>query len=94
MSHVTFHSTIKQTTREEKITTAKVEKFSEEVTAILRKEAAAKMKKLMYVFIRVDQKKPGLFTYEIDDSRDKISEGAGKMIRTAFDETFAKPAVG
>ena len=94
MSHVKFYSAVGQTSREEKITAAKVERFSDAVTEILRKEAAAKLKKLMYVFIRVDQKKPTLFTYEIDDSRDKISDAAGKLIRTAFEETFAKPAVG
>jgi hypothetical protein len=88
MSHVKFYSMLKQTTSEEKITAMKVEKFSDTVTVILRNEAAAKMKKLMYVFIRVDQKGPKLFTCEIDDSRDKISDAARKQIRTTFEETF------
>ena len=88
MSHVKFYSALRQTTREEKITAMKVEKFSDRVTVILRNEAAAKMKKLMYVFIRVDQKGPILFTCEIDDSRDKISEAAHKLIQMTFEETF------
>ncbi|MGC3947082.1 MAG: hypothetical protein QM762_21615 [Chryseolinea sp.] len=94
MSHVKFYTAIKQTIREEKITAAKVEKFSDAVTEILRKEAAAKMKKLMYVFVRVDQKGPTLFTYEVDDSRDKISEAGSKLIRRAFEEIIASPAFG
>lgn len=88
MSHVKFHSAIKQTTRDEKITEAKIEKFSDAVTIILRGEAAAKMKKLVYVFIRVEQQGPTSFTCEVDDSRDKISYNASKSIRTKFEEIF------
>ena len=90
MSHVKLHSAIKQSTKEEKMTESKVEKFSEAVTTILRAEAAAKMKKLMYVFIRVDQKAPNVFTYEIDDSRDKISDAAIKAIKAKFEEILGR----
>jgi hypothetical protein len=93
VSHVKFHSAIKQSTKEEKITEAKIEKFSDAVTIILRGEAAAKMKKLMYVFIRVDQKGPTSFTFQVDDSRDKISDAAIKLIRAKFEEIFVTPAV-
>ena len=93
MSHIKFHSTIRQTTKEEKTTDAKIEKFSDAVTIILRAEAAAKMKKLMYVFIRIDQSGPTLFTYEVDDSRDKISDACSKLIKAKFEEIFVAPAV-
>jgi hypothetical protein len=93
VSHVKFHSAIRQTTKEEKNTEAKIEKFSDAVTIILRAEAAAKMKKLMYVFIRVDQSGPTLFTYELDDSRDKISNACSKLIKAKFEEIFVTPAV-
>jgi hypothetical protein len=93
VSHVKFHSAIRLTTREEKITETKIEKFSDAVTIILRAEAAAKMKKLMYVFIRVDQRGSTLFTYELDDSRDKISDACSKLIRTKFEEIFVTPSV-
>ena len=88
MSHVKFHSAIRQTPKEEKINEGKIEKFSDAVTLILRGEAASKLKKLVYVFIRVDQKGPTTFTYEVDDSRDKISDASSKLIKKAFEEIF------
>lgn len=88
MSHVKFNSSITQTTRDEKIVLAKVEKFSDAVTDILRREAASKMKKLMYVFVRIDQKAPTSFTLAIDDSRDKISADGRAFIETKFSEIF------
>lgn len=88
MSHVKFNSLITQTTRDEKIVLAKVETFSDVVTDILRREAASKMKKLMYVFVHVTQKGPASFTCAIDDSRDKISPSGRGLIETKFSEIF------
>ena len=67
---------------------AKVEKFSDAVTVILRAEAALKSKKLVYVFIHVRQLTPGSFTYTLDDSRDKISSHAQESIKATFNEVF------
>ena len=91
MSHVKFDSDVRQNSVQEKILAAKVEKFSEAVTQILRTEAAAKLKKLVYVFINVRQLTPTGFTYTVDDSRDKISPGARASIQTKFDEVFGAP---
>ena len=91
MSHVKFNSTIKQSSAQEKITEAKIEKFSDAVTTILRSEATAKLKKLMYVFITVNQSGPTSFTYDLDDSRDKISEASNRLIKTKFEEIFVGP---
>lgn len=88
MSHVTFNSDVKQNSAQEKIVEAKVEKFSEAVTVILRTEAAAKMKKLVYVFINVRQLTPTAFKYTVDDSRDKISASAQASIKMKFEEIF------
>ena len=67
---------------------AKIEKFSDAVTLILRTEAATKMKKLVYVFINVRQLTPTIFSYTVDDSRDKISASANASIKTKFEEIF------
>lgn len=91
MSHVKFDSDIKQSAAQEKVMEAKVEKFSDAVTLILRTEAAAKSKKLVYVFINVRQLTPTMFRYTIDDSRDKISSGAHATIKTRFEEIFQVP---
>jgi len=91
MSHVKFDSAVKQNSVQEKIVEAKVAKFSEAVTVILRAEAAAKLKKLVYVFITVRQLTPTAFTYAIDDSRDKISSSARESIQTKFNEVFEVP---
>ena len=91
MSHVKFVSDVKQNSVQEKILAAKVDKFSEAVTQIHRTEAAAKLKKLVYVFISVRQTAPKAFTYTMDDSRDKISAGAYKSIQTKFNEVFEVP---
>lgn len=88
MSHVKFDSAVSQNAVQEKINTAKVEKFSDAVTLILRAEAALKSKKLVYVFIHVRQQTPGSFTYTIDDSRDKISPHSQASIKTKFNEVF------
>lgn len=88
MSHVKLNSHISQTQAQEKLTEGKIEKFSDAVTIILRNEAASKMKKLMYVFISVNQQGPASFTYEIDDSRDKISASSKNQIKTKFEEIF------
>ena len=88
MSHVKFDSNIQQSSGEAKITDAKVEKFSDAVTLILRTEAAAKLKKLVYVFINVRQLTGSSFTYALDDSRDKISESARASIKLKFEEIF------
>ena len=88
MSHVKFNSGLKQSLAQEKVTEAKVERFSDAVTTILQGEAASKMKKLMYVFISVNQMEPTSFDYNIDDSRDKISDAARKLIKTKFEEIF------
>ncbi|MEP6736948.1 MAG: hypothetical protein ABJA70_15595 [Chryseolinea sp.] len=93
MSHIKFNSAIRLTTAQEKIAEAKIERFSDAVTLILQSEAAAKMKKLVYVFIGVEQLTPSLFKYSIDDSRDKISEDARLLIKTKFEEIFI-PASG
>lgn len=92
MSHIKFNSNIKQSLAQEKITEGKIEKFSDAVTIILQSEAAAKMKKLVYVFISVNQLGPTSFDYDIDDSRDKISDASGKLIKTKFEEIFVSPA--
>jgi hypothetical protein len=91
MSHVKFFSDVKQNSVQEKILAAKVDKFSEAVTQILRTEAAAKLKKLVYVFISVRQLTSTVFTYTIDDSRDKISSDARMSIQTKFNEVFEVP---
>jgi hypothetical protein len=91
VSHVKFNSSIKQSAAQEKITDAKIEKFSDAVTTILQSEAAAKLKKLMYVFIRVNQLGPTSFEYDVDDSRDKISDASGQLIKTKFEEIFVSP---
>jgi hypothetical protein len=91
MSHVKFDSDVKQNSVQEKSLEAKVEKFSDAVTQILRTEAAAKLKKLVYVFINVRQQTPKMFTYTVDDSRDKISSSAAAAIKTKFDEIFEVP---
>jgi hypothetical protein len=88
VSHVKLSSRINLTPAQEKATEAKTEKFSDAVTIILRSEAASKMKKLMYVFISVNQQGPSSFTYQIDDSRDKISEASRTLIKTKFEEIF------
>ena len=88
MSHVKFDSDIKQNSAQEKIVEAKVEKFSDAVTLILRTEAAAKMKKLVYVFISVRQLTPTTFKYIVDDARDKISSSAHASIKMKFEEIF------
>jgi nitrate reductase assembly molybdenum cofactor insertion protein NarJ len=67
---------------------ARVEKFSDAVTLILRAEAAAKVKMLVYVFINVRQVSPTSFTYTVDDSRDKISGNALASIKVKFEEIF------
>jgi hypothetical protein len=86
-----LNSSIRQTSAQEKVTEAKIEKFSDAVTLILRSEAASNLKKLMYVFISVNQQGPTSFTYEIDDSRDKISEAARSLIKTKFEDIFGTP---
>ncbi len=88
MSHVKFDSAVKQNPAQEKIVNAKVEKFSDAVTLILRAEAATKMKKLVYVFINVRQLTPTAFSYTIDDTRDKISSSAHASIKMKFEEIF------
>ena len=88
MSHVKFDSDVRQNSVQEKILAAKVEKFSDAVTTILRMEAAAKLKKLVYVFVSVRQVTPTVFTCTIDDSRDKISSSAYLSIQTKFNEVF------
>jgi len=88
MSHVKFDSDVKQNSAQEKIVDAKVEKFSDAVTLILRAEAAAKGKKLVYVFISVRQLTPATFSYLVDDGRDKISSGAHASIKMKFEEIF------
>ena len=91
MSHVKFDSDVKQNSVQEKILAAKVEKFSDAVTLILRAEAAVKLKKLVYVFVSVRQLTPTVFTCTVDDSRDKISSGAHVSIQTKFNEVFEIP---
>jgi hypothetical protein len=91
MSHVKFDSDVRQNSVQEKILAAKVEKFSDAVTQILRTEAAAKSKKLVYVFVSVRQLKPTVFTCTVDDSRDKISASAHLFITTKFNEVFEVP---
>lgn len=88
MSHVKFESDIKLNSVQEKMITAKVEKFSDAVTEILRAEAATKAKKLVYVFINVRQRSHNEFAYTIDDSRDKISAKTSATIKTKFEEVF------
>ena len=88
MSHVKFESAVKQNSAREKIVQAKVEKFSDAVTLILRTEAAAKLKKLVYVFISVRQVTPTAFSYSVDDTRDAISSSAHAAIKTKFEEIF------
>ena len=88
MSHVKFDSAVPQNSVQEKIITARVEKFSDAVTLILRAEAALKSKKLVYVFVHVRQLTSDSFTYTIDDSRDKISLNAQASIQTKFNEVF------
>jgi hypothetical protein len=88
MSHVKFDSDVKQNSVQEKLLAAKVEKFSDAVTLILRTEAAAKLKKLVYVFVSVRQLTPTVFTCTVDDSRDKISPSAHLFIQTKFNEVF------
>jgi len=92
VSHVKFESDVKQNSAQEKIVGAKVEKFSDAVTLILRAEAAAKAKKLVYVFISVRQLTPTTFTYVVDDARDKISSSAHASIKVKFEEIFNVPA--
>ena len=92
MSHIKFNSGIRQSLSQERITAAKIEKFSDAVTTILRSEAASKLKKLVYVFISVNQFGPTSFGYDIDDSRDKISDASGKLIKTKFEEIFVSLA--
>lgn len=75
------------------MTDAKIGQFSDAVTTILRSEAVLKNKKLVYVFINVNQLGPTSFSYDIDDSRDRISEGSKKVIKTKFDEIFAVPPI-
>ena len=89
MSHVKFDSAVKQNPAQEKVVEAKVEKFSDSVTLILRTEAAAKMKKLVYVFISVRQLTPTEFRYTVDDTRDKISPSAQASIKMKFEEVFS-----
>jgi len=67
---------------------SRLEIFSEYVTTILRTEAAGKRKKLMYVFVRVDQMGPNSFKLEVDDSRDNISDSTARAIESKFRETF------
>ncbi|RAW02849.1 hypothetical protein [Pseudochryseolinea flava] len=88
MSHVKFASDIKQNSVQEKLLMAKVERFSDAVTEILRAEAATKVKKLVYVFVNVRQHASAKFTYTVDDSRDKISDKAALAIKTKFEEVF------
>jgi hypothetical protein len=88
VSHVKFDSAVKQNPAQEKTVNAKVEKFSDAVTLILRAEAAAKMKKLVYVFINVRQLTPTTFNYTVDDTRDKISSSAHASIKMKFEEIF------
>jgi uncharacterized protein YmfQ (DUF2313 family) len=88
MSHIKFHSRIAQSSAQVKATEAKIEKFSETVTAILRDEAAANRKKLMYVFVSIEQNEQGEFRCTIDDSRDKISLTARKRIEEMFAKVF------
>ncbi|MBL0741138.1 hypothetical protein [Chryseolinea lacunae] len=88
MSHVKFESHITQTSAQEKVSETKVEKFSDAITQILRTEAAAKLKKLVYVFITVRQVTPTTFSYTVDDSRDQISSSAQAAIKTKFEEVF------
>ena len=88
MSHVKFESDVKLNSVQEKMITAKIEKFSDAVTEILRTEAATKAKKLVYVFVNVRQQSPTLFTYTVDDSRDKISSNADAAIKAKFGEVF------
>lgn len=88
MSHVKFDSAVKQNPAQEKIVNAKVEKFSDAITLILRTEAAAKLKKLVYVFITVRQLTPTAFSYSVDDTRDKISSSAHAAIKMKFEEIF------
>ncbi|HTF20908.1 MAG TPA: hypothetical protein VK658_22695 [Chryseolinea sp.] len=92
MSHVKLNSRIQQTPAQQRITDRNLEKFSDAVTLILQGEAAIKLKKLVYVFIRVDQLGPTSFTYEVDDSRDKISDASVKLIKSKFEEIFVRPA--
>ncbi len=88
MSHVKFDSDVNQNSVQEKILAAKVEKFSDAVTLILRTEAVAKLKKLVYVFVSVRQLTPTVFTCTVDDSRDKISSSAYLSIKKIFNEVF------
>ena len=88
MSHVRFNSHISQNAAQEKAMEARIEKFSESVTAILRDQAAMKGKKLMYVFVDVNQLTHTSFQCVIDDSRDKITDAARKGIMQKFDELF------
>jgi len=85
---VKFESDVKQNPAQEKIVDAKVEKFSDAVTVILRTEAAAKMKKLVYVFVSVRQLTATTFRYIVDDTRDKISSSAHASIKMKFEEIF------
>jgi hypothetical protein len=88
VSHVKFDSDVKQNSAQDKIVNAKIDSFSDAVTVILRAEAAAKMKKLVYVFITVRQLTPTTFTYTVDDSRDEISSRAHASIKLKFEEVF------
>lgn len=86
MSHVRFNSNVSQSAGQEKALEARIEKFSESVTAILREQAAMKGKKLMYVFVDVTGQGVTSFKCSIDDSRDSISDAAKKGIMQKFDE--------
>ena len=88
MSHVKLESDFKLNSVQEKVLAAKVEKFSDAVTIILRTEAALKLKKLVYVFVSVRQLTSTSFTCTVDDSRDKISASADAAIKTKFKEVF------
>jgi len=92
VSHVKLNSSIRQSAAQEKATEAKIEKFSDAVTLILRSEAASKLKKLVYVFISVNQQGSTSFTCDIDDSRDKISAASRELIKTKFKEIFSTEA--